>query len=157
MGSRSRRRITRSGRERVDEVLLQFDLQDVRERLAGSLTIGSARLLELGRAIVNPPTLLLLDETSSGLATEEAERVSEAIRVTRERTGCTVLLVEHDVGFVTKLCERITVLDNGEVLASGTPAEVTENVLVRSAYLGPEFRPKESSFLRDNQKSFVWS
>jgi branched-chain amino acid transport system ATP-binding protein len=123
-------------RERVDEVLELCSLTKVRDELAASLTIGQARMVELARAIVDEPQLLLLDEPTSGLDNTESARLAERIRVLRDTARTPVLLVEHDVRFVMDVCERVIVLDRGRVLASGAPQETQSNVAVRAAYLG---------------------
>jgi branched-chain amino acid transport system ATP-binding protein len=111
-------------------------LLDVRDVPAGLLSIGRARMVELARAIADPPRLLLLDEPTSGLEEHEAENLAAIVRQLRDSAPCAVLLVEHDVAFVMALCDRITVLNLGEVIAAGSPSEVTADPLVRSAYLG---------------------
>jgi branched-chain amino acid transport system ATP-binding protein len=131
-----RRRRDRDRRARAHEVMEMCGLLDVRDVPAGLLSIGRARMVELARAIADPPRLLLLDEPTSGLEEHEAENLATIVRGLREQTSCAVLLVEHDVAFVMALCDRITVLNLGEVIAGGTPTEVTEDPLVRSAYLG---------------------
>jgi branched-chain amino acid transport system ATP-binding protein len=93
-------------------------------------------MVELARAIVDTPRLLLLDEPTSGLEEHEAEKLAEIVGELRHREQCSVLLVEHDVGFVMRLCDRITVLNLGEVIGEGTPDEVSADAVVRSAYLG---------------------
>jgi branched-chain amino acid transport system ATP-binding protein len=107
----------------------------VRRRPAGSLPVGQARAVELARAIAEPPRLLLLDEPTSGLAAAEVERFAGLIAAQRAE-GTTVVLVEHDVGFVMGLCDRVVVLDLGRVLADGPPAQVQADAAVRAAYLG---------------------
>lgn len=131
----TRRRHEHARRERVDEVLAECGLDDLRGVNAAELPIGQARLVELARAIVEPPRLLLLDEPTSGLEEPEAERLGDLVETLR-RAGTAVLLVEHDVGFVMRRCARIVVLDRGSVLAAGTPAEVRADAAVRHAYLG---------------------
>ena len=126
----------RERRARAKAAIERCGLGDLSGEAAGRLSIGKVRLLELARAIVDEPTLVLLDEPTSGLEEYEAERFAEIVRTFREETSCAVLLVEHDVPFVMKLCDRITVLDLGRVIAEGTPAEVSANELVRSAYFG---------------------
>ncbi|MCZ7531420.1 MAG: ABC transporter ATP-binding protein [Acidimicrobiia bacterium] len=133
----ARRRHERNRRERVDEVLTECGLDDVRNAKAGELPIGQARLVELARAIVEPPCLLLLDEPTSGLEERETERLGDLVGTLRDQ-GTAVLLVEHDVGFVMRRCDRIVVLDRGAVLAAGTPAEIRSHDAVRRAYLGAE-------------------
>jgi branched-chain amino acid transport system ATP-binding protein len=134
MPTRARREAER--RARVDEVLEMCGLVDVRAQHASSLPIGQARLLEMARAIVDRPSLLLLDEPTSGLAERETMRLGELVRTIRVETGCSVLLVEHDVAFVMAHCDRVSVLDLGEVLAEGPPEAIAADAAVRSAYLG---------------------
>jgi branched-chain amino acid transport system ATP-binding protein len=108
----------------------------VRNESAGSLPIGLARMVELARAIVDEPRVLLLDEPTSGLDTAESARLGERIQEIRSGGECAVVLVEHDVGFVMEYSDRITVLDLGSVLAVGEPAEIKADPKVRAAYLG---------------------
>jgi branched-chain amino acid transport system ATP-binding protein len=132
----TRRARERARRERVGAVLEQCGLTAVRNDPVGSLPIGLARMVELARAIVDEPRLLLLDEPTSGLDEREAGRLIEQLGALRSSSTCSVILVEHDMGFVMEQCDRIVVLELGEVLATGTPKEIQENPLVRAAYLG---------------------
>jgi branched-chain amino acid transport system ATP-binding protein len=132
----TRRVRERARRERVGEVLEQCGLTAVRADSVGSLPIGLARMVEFARAIVDEPTLLLLDEPTSGLDEREAERLVEQLQFLRSTSTCSVILVEHDMGFVMEQCERIAVLELGQVIATGSPKEIQENPLVRAAYLG---------------------
>jgi len=132
----TRRRLERARRARVDEVLDRCGLRAVRGELAGSLPIGVARMVEFARAIIDPPKLLLLDEPASGLDETESERLGEQIQAVRTETGCAVLLVEHNAGFVMAHSDRVVVLDLGSVLASGLPGDIQRNQAVRDAYLG---------------------
>ncbi len=132
----TRRRRERDRRRRVDDVLERCGLLPVRTEMAGSLPIGVARMVEFARAIVDPPTVLLLDEPASGLDETEIERLGEQIQAVREETGCVVLLVEHNAGFVMEQCDRVVVLNLGTVLADGSPADIQGNQEVRDAYLG---------------------
>jgi branched-chain amino acid transport system ATP-binding protein len=125
-------------RERVGQVLEVCGLTAVRREPAGSLPIGLGRMVELARAIVDTPQVLLLDEPTSGLDETEAARLGERIQAIREHDACAVLLVEHDVGFVMRQCHRIVVLHLGEVLAVGEPHEIQGNAAVRAAYLGDD-------------------
>ncbi|HEX8804785.1 MAG TPA: ATP-binding cassette domain-containing protein, partial [Acidimicrobiales bacterium] len=122
-------------RRRVAEVVEACGLADLRAAPAGSLPVGQARLVELARAVVDEPRLLLLDEPTSGLSRGEAHRFAAQIARLRGR-GVAVVLVEHDVGFVMGQCDRVVVLDLGRVLAEGTPDEVRSDPAVRAAYLG---------------------
>lgn len=93
-------------------------------------------MVELARAVADPPRVLLLDEPASGMSAPERERLATVVRRLAAEEGCAVLLVEHNVAFVMDLCTRVVVLDLGAVLAEGTAAEVRANPLVREAYLG---------------------
>jgi len=132
----TRRRRERRRRRRADEVIERCNLSAVRKELAGSLPIGIARMVEFARAIVDEPQLLLLDEPASGLDETEVERLGALIDAVRDETGCAVLLVEHNAGFVMEHSDRVMVLDLGSVLAEGVPDEIQRNQAVRDAYLG---------------------
>jgi ABC-type branched-subunit amino acid transport system ATPase component len=132
----TRRRREKKRRARVDDVLERCGLIAVRNDSAGSLPIGLARMVEVARALIAEPKILMLDEPTSGLDHAEAARLGEQIQRLRGEGECGVLLVEHDVGFVMEQCDRIVVLDLGQVLATGSPAEIQQNSAVRAAYLG---------------------
>jgi branched-chain amino acid transport system ATP-binding protein len=108
----------------------------VRSENAGSLPIGIARMVEFARATVEAPRLLLLDEPAAGLDEEEAGRLGEQIEAVRADTGCGVLLVEHNSGFIMERSDRVVVLALGSVLADGSPQSIQADPMVRSAYLG---------------------
>ncbi len=131
-----RRRIEAERRQRVDEVLELCGLTDIKHIPAGELPIARARMVELGRAIVSRPKLLLLDEPTSGIEHEEADQLAHIIQTIRSEDQCSVLLVEHDVAFVMAQCDLITVLNLGRVIGEGKPEEVRNNSAVRDAYLG---------------------
>jgi branched-chain amino acid transport system ATP-binding protein len=132
----ARRRIEAERRDRARAIVEQCGLGDVSKEPAGNLPIGKIRLLELARAIVDQPRALLLDEPTSGLEEQESHRFAQIVRDFRDNTGAAVLLVEHDVPFVMDLSDRVTVLNLGEVIAEGTPDDVSRNPAVRAAYLG---------------------
>jgi branched-chain amino acid transport system ATP-binding protein len=132
----TRRSRERQRRARANEVIQRCGLDAVRGELAGSLPIGIARMVEFARAIVDEPKLLLLDEPASGLDETEAERLGQQIDAVRDETGCAILLVEHNAGFVMEHSDRVIVLDLGEVLAKGLPDEIQQDQRVRDAYLG---------------------
>jgi len=134
----TRRQKERVRRQRVEEVLDRCGLLPVRKELAGSLPIGVARMVELARAVVDPPQLLMLDEPASGLDETEVARLGTEIQAVRSEAGCAVLLVEHNAAFVMEQSDRVVVLNLGQVLAAGTPAEVQRNQDVRDAYLGEQ-------------------
>jgi branched-chain amino acid transport system ATP-binding protein len=116
----------------VAEVLELCGLAELRDAYAAALPVGRRRLVELARALADRPRVLLLDEPTSGLDAGQSARLGEVVRA----LDTTVLLVEHDMGFVMDTCDRIVVLDLGKVIATGTPAEIRENPVVRAAYLG---------------------
>jgi branched-chain amino acid transport system ATP-binding protein len=125
-------------KSRVDELIGLLGLESIADSPALGLPLGSSRLVEVGRALATNPTVLLLDEPSSGLDATETEQFEQTLRrVARER-GVSVLLVEHDVELVMRMCATIYVLDFGALIAHGTPEEVRANPAVRAAYLGEE-------------------
>jgi len=121
----------------VDVVLEMAGLQDKADVPAGELPLGTARIVEFARAIATKPRLLMLDEPSSGLRTDESQRLADLVHQVRA-DGTSVLLVEHDMSFVLELSDYVYVLDFGELLAEGTPALIREDEDVRAAYLGTE-------------------
>jgi len=134
----TRRRRERERRERAAVALELCGLTAVRHEMASALPVGLARMMELARAIVDPPRVLLLDEPTSGLDDAESARLGERIQVIRRDEACAVVLVEHNVGFVMQQCDRVVVLHLGRILMDGKPAEVQVNDAVRSAYLGDD-------------------
>jgi branched-chain amino acid transport system ATP-binding protein len=136
VGWPGRRRREHARRAHVAEVLARCGLEGVKDELAGSLPIGTARMVELARAIADRPRLLLLDEPASGLDETEAARLGALIHQVRDESGCAIVLVEHDAGFVMRHCARIVVLDQGHVLSEGAPREIQNDQRVRDAYLG---------------------
>ncbi|CAB4613447.1 unannotated protein [freshwater metagenome] len=120
-----------------NEMLEKVGLSDVSEFMVGTLPTGTARLVELARALALNPRVLLLDEPSSGLNEDETEEMASLLRKFVDE-GLAVLLVEHDMSFVMGTCEYIHVLDFGTIIATGTPAEIQANPVVQSAYLGTE-------------------
>jgi branched-chain amino acid transport system ATP-binding protein len=136
VASPTRRMRETQRRARADQVIELCGLAAVRKEPAGSLPIGLARMVELARAVVDPPRVLLLDEPTSGLDETEAARLGERVQALKAEGSCAIVLVEHDVGFVMAQCDRIVVLDLGRVLAFGLPKEIQANAAVRAAYLG---------------------
>ena len=132
----TRRRRELARRERVRDVLEQCGLTAVAHESAGSLPIGLARMVEVARAIVDGPRLLMLDEPTSGLDATESARLGRLIQEIRRDAQCSVLLVEHDVNFVMDQADRVTVLDLGRVLTVGEPEQIKQDPRVRTAYLG---------------------
>lgn len=114
-----------------------FGLENLFDQKAASLSLGKLRLLEFARAFATQPKLLLLDEIAAGLNHKETLEMSELITKVRD-TGVTILVVEHDMDLVMRICEKIIVLDQGTKIAEGTPKEIQENEAVITAYLGAD-------------------
>lgn len=132
----TRRRYERRRRAEVADIMDLCGLTAMRSRPAGVLPIATARLLELGRALIDRPKILLLDEPTSGLGFGEVAVLRKVLGRVRQSADCAVLLVEHDTKFVMSECAFIYVLAAGSALASGTPAEIRDHADVRAAYLG---------------------
>ena len=123
-------------RSRADRTLELLGLGDVSESSVEALSLGRGRLVEVGRALMTEPKLLLLDEPSSGLDSGETNALAETLRDVQAARGTAVLLVEHDVDFVRSFASRCYVLDFGSLIAEGPTATVLAEDAVRKAYLG---------------------
>lgn len=122
--------------QRALELLKIFDLDSKADLIAGNLPYGEQRRLEIARALATNPKLLLLDEPAAGMNPQETEDLMKTIRFVRDHFKIAVLLIEHDMKLVMGICERITVLNFGMMLAQGTPEEIQSDPEVVKAYLG---------------------
>lgn len=130
------RRMEVEHREKAEEIIDFLDLEHYRDSLIAGLPYGVRKVVELGRALCTEPKLLLLDEPSSGLNTEETEDMAFWIHDIKNDLGITVLMVEHDMALVSEVSDEVLALNYGRVLATGTPSEVQEHPEVVKAYLG---------------------
>lgn len=122
--------------ENIQEVLAYLRIGDFRDRVVGSLTIAQQRYVEIGRALVSRPKLLMLDEPTAGLSPAQIELLDGVIQKLPGDWNVAVLLVEHVIPLVIKLCNQITVLDRGKIIAEGSGSEIQSNAAVQEAYLG---------------------
>jgi branched-chain amino acid transport system ATP-binding protein len=134
--TRAAREAEMQAREKAEEVIEFLDLQHHRDALVAGLPYGVRKVVELARALCTEPKLLLLDEPSSGLNVEETDDMAFWIQDIQQELGITVLMVEHDMSLVSKVSDRVLAMNQGEVLAMGTPREVQNDPGVVEAYLG---------------------
>jgi branched-chain amino acid transport system ATP-binding protein len=132
LGAAGRREVNR----RVEDLLEAVHLSDKADRVASELAHGDQRIVEMGITLSREPRLLLLDEPTAGMGDEETAQMVEIIRHLNRARGITMLFIEHHMEIVFGIADRITVLDNGTMLAEGTPGEVAGNEAVQAAYLG---------------------
>ncbi len=120
----------------VDWAISVCGLEDVVDRYPSQISLGKRKLVGVGRALARQPRLVLLDEPAAGLDTDESAELGRRLRSLPEKHGVTVFLIDHDMGLVLTVCDRLMVLDFGRQIASGTPSEIREDPQVIEAYLG---------------------
>jgi branched-chain amino acid transport system ATP-binding protein len=125
-----------TARRKALEILNYLGIGHRARTLGDALNYGDERRVGIARALALNPAFLLLDEPAAGMNVAEAETLSDLIRKVRDDFGCGVLLIEHNMALITRTCERMQVMASGRTIATGTPAEVFENPVFRSAYLG---------------------
>ena len=125
-------------RERVGELLDVLGLTALADRPARSLPLGTGRLVEVGRALATDPSVILLDEPSSGLDVHETDQLADTLRRARDERNVALVLVEHDLDLVLGMSDTVSVLDFGIMIATGTPAAIRADERVRAAYIGDE-------------------
>ncbi|EOD00329.1 ABC transporter ATP-binding protein [Caldisalinibacter kiritimatiensis] len=123
-------------REKAFEIMKFLGIDDIAYQLAASQPYGVQKKIELGRALVSQPRLIILDEPAAGMNHTETEELAELITKIKNEFGITILLVEHDMGLVMNICEEICVINFGKKIAEGTPEEIRNNPVVQEAYLG---------------------
>jgi ABC-type branched-subunit amino acid transport system ATPase component len=140
-------------RDATDRALELCGLTEIARQVAGDLSTGQRRLVELARCLAGPFRLLLLDEPSSGLDRAATDRFGEILRVVVQERDIGVLLVEHDVSLVMDICDYIYVIDFGELIAAGTPEEVAKSPAVQAAYLGLDTVAEDSAGTTGRERS----
>lgn len=128
----------------TDDLLALLGLADVKTELAARLPLGTCRQLELARAVSTGATLILMDEPCSGLDRRETAQLKEALRAIQEELSLSLLIVEHDMEFILSVASEIAVMDQGSLIAAGTPTQIRSDPAVRAAYLGEAPVPEHS-------------
>jgi ABC-type branched-subunit amino acid transport system ATPase component len=134
---------------KVDELVELMGLGAYKEKLTGELSTGSRRIVDLACILAQDPKVLMLDAPSGGVAQKETEALGPLLLRVREHTGCSVLVIEHDMPLLSAICDRMVALELGGVIAEGTPVEVLEHPRVIESYLGTD----ESAINRSGSSS----
>jgi len=137
------RRSHPSTEARAHEIIDFLSLNHLMHEMAGNLSLGQQRILEIGMALMPDPDLFILDEATSGINPTFLETIKDRIRFLNTENGKTFILIEHNMSFIEDMCNRVVVLDHGEKLAAGTPEEVINNPQVIEAYLGSHLEDDE--------------
>ena len=124
----------------IDQLLDQLGIADTAEHKATELAYGTQRRVEIARALALAPEFLLLDEPTAGMIESETRELVTAIMEIRQRTGCGIIVIDHDLAFISSVCERVYVLDMGQLVASGTPNVLRDDPKVAEIYLGRKAR-----------------
>lgn len=130
------RREELAAREAVEEIIEFLEIEDIRDKVVGTLSYGQQKRVELGRALASKPKLLLLDEMVSGMNQEETEDIARFVMDIRDEYGTSVLMIEHNMRIVMDISDRIHVLNFGKKIAEGTPEEIGRSPVVAEAYFG---------------------
>lgn len=138
VGRYTAKRSGRITRNLVTNAITQFDLADKLNDTAQSLSYGHQRRLEIVRALATEPKVLMLDEPAAGMNEQETEALGQSLAWVRGQSDTAILVIDHDLKFIMSLCDQITVMNMGAVIAEGTPKEITKNPKVIDAYLGED-------------------
>jgi branched-chain amino acid transport system ATP-binding protein len=122
----------------VEELVQLMGLSAFKQKLTGELSTGSRRIVDLACILAQDPKFLMLDEPSGGVAQKETEALGPLLRRIRDHTGCSLMIIEHDMPMVSSVCDRLVALELGRVIAEGTPGEVLSHPAVISSYLGTD-------------------
>lgn len=120
----------------ISKVLKRIGLEDESDTIVSALSHGQQRLLEVGMALMAQPSVLLLDEPTSGMGIDDIPQMIKLLNELKQE--CTILLIEHNVGLVTEVCDTVTVIQGGSVISAGTPQEISQDEKVKAAYLGED-------------------
>jgi branched-chain amino acid transport system ATP-binding protein len=123
---------------RVDELIELLHLEAFRDKFVSELSTGSRRIVEIAVILAHQPSVVILDEPSSGIAQKETEALGPLLRQVRDHLSCSMLVIEHDMPLITSLADRMLALDQGRVITEGTPDDVINHHLVVESYLGAE-------------------